>query len=197
MSNFLDTNSPVTAFFGSGNTIYIVGFLMFIIFFAVAMAVKMRADSRYVVPHTGFLGKPLLAVMMTLVMVLGAGGAIYLNYANVSSPIAKADLNITAVISKEALVDNGSSFIYRFKAVPRIDDVIFGTDPNAVWNISWRIRKVDNDEIVFVQTKLNTKTIEDTSVDADLERGQYQVDLIIDYQGEQNKVVNISEIFSV
>jgi hypothetical protein len=139
-------------------------------------------------PKYGFLGKPLMAIVATLVLGVGLVGGVYLTQQESVDPRTSADLDVNITIEKELKGEGErvNSYIYELEAIPEVDEVPYGESTEEKFNIYWNVLgpvKISESEIGI--TKQNPSGIE-----VELKEGTYKVNVLIVYK---EKSFNYSE----
>ncbi len=88
-------------------------------------------------PKYGFLGKP-LSIFLLSALVFGSFGLYIGNRTKEPDSVSVTD---QGVVTFEVQYDtiNAAARVYRFRAVPQIDGIEFGINPNRTFDVNWTI----------------------------------------------------------
>lgn len=131
-------------------------------------------------PKYGFLGKPLMA----MVLLAGMFGAILVTYnavfAPTDSPIVNADKNLTIEIQTQVIVNIDREVIVEFSALPSVEGVLWGEQGDK-FDIYWKI----NGPISSTQIELERSREIPSKFRRTLVKGEYLVEVEIFYGGRR------------
>jgi hypothetical protein len=173
----------------------------FAVFLVIVLAVVIIRQQRMIKqlqqPRYGFLGKPLMAAAMTLLMGAGLIGGVYLINRETDPFQAQAGLNIELALTKELIAENGPTSAYNFMMTPTLNGVKYGNEAGATWNIYWNFNRAGSTQPVLTKSEIGLTGKNPSNIRVDLPKGSYTVFVSVDYRGKETKLVTYTESFVI
>ncbi len=164
------------------------GLFLFILFLVGVVIWQRNRIKELQRPKYGFLGKPLMAVVATLVLGVGLVGGVYLTQQESVDPRTSADLDLNIAIEKELKGEGErvNSYVYALEAVPEVDGVPYGETSEDKFNIYWNILG----PIKISESEIGVTSENPSGIEVELKEGTYKVNVLIVYK---EKSFNYSE----
>jgi len=161
----------------------IVGLFAMIFFLVYILLKQQLAFKRYQHPKYGFLGKPLLGMVSTAVILAGLIGGVFLVNQKTTTFTTKADLNISLNLDKSCVPVDSNNVSCNFKITPILDGIPYGNASDNQFNVYWNfsgIRQIMYSEIT--RTKVSPSNLNIT-----IPKGNYHLVVIVSYNKVNTK----------
>jgi hypothetical protein len=158
------------------------------------IVLQQRRIQRYSTPKYGFLGKPLVAAIISVFMGAGLIGGLYLVSQRERVDFeARADLDIQLEVLQERISVNGNQATYKFTLQPKLDGQLYGTEPGAIWNAYWNFNPAGSTLPSASESEIGLNAANPSGIEVTLERGTYTLLVTVDYRGQKTQIETLKK----
>jgi hypothetical protein len=131
-------------------------------------------------PKTGFLGKTLPGLIVSLVLGAGLVGGIFLVTQEETTFETEARLNVKVTYERNLISDNGNTRTYEFVATPIVSsgDTAYEITGEEKFDIFWNFSGPDKES----QSEIGVTTTNPSSITVELQKGVYDINILVMYK---------------
>jgi preprotein translocase subunit YajC len=153
-----------------------VGIVFLVAVLTIVIILQRRQIKKLEEPRYGFLGKPLPALITTLVLGAGLVGSVYLVNQDQTTVDTEATVEIEISYTKELIAQNGVN-TYLFRAVPSINSEAYGGTNGGDFDIFWNFTGPQR----LAESEVGVTGENPSEIQVSLQRGTYDLIILVQY----------------